>query len=211
MQLAMKIVFLALLVSFAEARDIYVVNYCPFEVEMRMTLDEGKEHLFHFGRRDGGWLTDGGELITTDSRSVSFNARPIVPGESPGPWLRWAGSQVQFRLGRHIYRDTWGDIDFDFCDSPNAFPYIVSLDGGGDAVFPASCPDDRASHFRMLSGGGLSKCPNRLAGVGEVITLLALGSSIIESPSDSPAVPTYIETYDPRTGAKVRMKFKWGR
>lgn len=211
-----KLVFIAaiaavLMVCRIEAREIYIANYCPFPIELEVWVD-GERHFYHFERREGGWLSRG-DYISTDSRHVYFNARPAIAGQPTAPWLRWQGPQVAYNASskRHMYRDTFGHVDADFCDEPNSFPWVCSISSGGDAIFPASCADDRASHFRC-GGGGLQECPVRRGGLGEAIALLAIAGSVSSARSSrsSPAVPEYIEMTDPRTGSKVSLQFKYG-
>ena len=151
---ALAIVVLAPAAS-GKTYDVIVYNACPSVVSLTLWLNGTAKQ---YDLKTGKYL----KLRNAhNSRTLEFKAR----ASGFGRWKNsrenysvafqtstWVGKQVKrIDNGRFAYTDTWADVDFDLCDSPNSFPWFISIDDGGDTVYPAECSPTSAASVRVLN------------------------------------------------------------
>lgn len=140
----------------ADARNIYVANYCPLDVVFELWRQDGPL-TYTFSRRESAWLNDRhGARIEQEGRTIRFKAKPkpthgqrssaldqavaLLLDAAGGDWMLWQGQQVVYDSSTryHVYRDTWGDVDIELCGYPSLPPWFPSIPSDGDAQI--SCP-----------------------------------------------------------------------
>lgn len=137
---------LALLVAWtaipatAKTYDVLIYNACPQAVSLTLYLNGRASH----------YKVESGKPLKLrnahNSRALQFKAWGGMQDTDA-----WIGRQVERKANsRFAYTDTWAAVDFDLCDSPNNFPWFLSIDNGGDTVYPAFCTKS-AAHFRLLN------------------------------------------------------------
>lgn len=129
-----------------DARNVYVANYCPFDVVFDL-WQHNWALTYTFARRQDGWSDRKGgyDRARRENCVVRREPRPTHGQRSSAlDWMLRQGPQVAYGPStcHHACRDMWADIGLSLCHELGAFPYFVSISSGGDAIFSAGCNDD---------------------------------------------------------------------